>query len=147
MIAGIGVDTVDVPGFAAQLADPASVFAEAVFTAAERAAVASRPARDKSAHLAARYAAKEAFIKAWSASRVGEPAALAHIDLAEIEVRSDARGRPTLALHGAVRRAYFAGPAPAIHLSMSHDGAAAVAFVVLDRDVVLDGDATEGPKR
>mgnify|MGYP002630996034 CR=1 FL=1 len=144
MIVGVGVDTVDVPGFARQLADPASVFAERVFTALEHDVVAGRPARDKAAHFAARYAAKEAFIKAWSASRSGAPAALATVDLADIEVRSDARGRPSIALHGAVAVAFAAaGARCAIHLSMSHDGDVAVAFVVIDDVAPRDGLATK----
>jgi holo-[acyl-carrier protein] synthase len=121
----IGVDLVDVPGFAEQLSDTASAFAEHTFTAEER-----RTAKGDARRLAARFAAKEAFVKAWSGSRRGQPPLLAHIDLKEIEVVDDGYGRPGLRLHGAVADA--AGPV-ATRLSLSHDGPSAIAFVVLER--------------
>ena len=76
MIAGIGTDIVDIHGFREQLSDPATTFVEGVFTGGELSDVERRPARDKTPHLAARYAAKEAFIKAWSASNHGQPPVL-----------------------------------------------------------------------
>ena len=121
----IGVDLVDVPGFAEQVGDTASGFVAHTFTPGEQRAAKGDPRR-----LAARFAAKEAFVKAWSSSRYGQPPLLAAIDLREIEVVDDGHGRPGLRLHGAVADA--AGPL-ATHLSMSHDGAAAIAFVMLER--------------
>jgi holo-[acyl-carrier protein] synthase len=121
----IGVDLVDVPAFAQQLDDAASGFVAATFTAREQ-----RVAKGDARRLAARFAAKEAFVKAWSGSRRGRPPLLAEIDLREIEVVDDGYGRPSLQLHGAVADAV--GPL-ATHLSLSHDGAAAIAFVMLDR--------------
>jgi holo-[acyl-carrier protein] synthase len=120
----IGVDLVDVPGFAAQLADQASGFVAATFTALERRTAHGDPRR-----LAARYAAKEAFVKAWSGSRRGLPPALPAVDLREIEVVDDGYGRPGLRLHGAVKAA--AGDVSA-HVSLSHDGPSAIAVVILD---------------
>ena len=79
-------------------------------------------------HLAARFAATEAFIKAWSSSRWGSPPLLRSVDMREIEVIQDPWGRPSLRLHGDVARA--AGRLDA-HLSLSHDGGVAVAFVIL----------------
>ena len=55
--------------------------------------------------LAARFAAKEAFLKAWSGARAGRAPALESVDLREIEVVDDGHGRPALALHGAVAAA------------------------------------------
>ena len=61
-IVGIGIDLVSIPDFAEQVDRPGTVFAE-TFTPGER-----RDAADKSSsaarHLAARWAAKEAVIKA-----------------------------------------------------------------------------------
>ena len=122
----LGVDLVDVPGFAEQLADAASGFVDghvhARSSSARRRATRSR--------LAARFAAKEAFIKAWSGSRRGQPPLLAAVDLREIEVVDDGYGRPGLRLHGAVASAV--GPVVA-HLSLSHDGPSAIAVVIIDR--------------
>ncbi|MFT7580500.1 MAG: holo-[acyl-carrier protein] synthase [Myxococcota bacterium] len=137
MIAGIGVDIVDVVGFRAQLADPASSFVHGTFTAGEQADAKQRPSRDSARHLAARYAAKEAFIKAWSGSRWDQEPVLQHIDMRDIEVVCDRHGRPKLTLHGALRRAVemTTGASPRHHLSLSHDGEAAVAYVVLEKSV------------
>ena len=121
----IGVDLVDVPAFADQLADAASGFVDGTFTRLEQQVAQRDPRR-----LAARFAAKEAFIKAWSGSRRGRPPLLAAVDLREIEVVDDGYGRPGLRLHGAVASAV--GPVVA-HLSLSHDGPSAIAVVIIDR--------------
>ena len=67
--AGVGLDLVHVPGLVEQVTRPGTVFAERVFTARERRE-ARRRSEDtgstEAEHLAARWAAKEAFIKAWS---------------------------------------------------------------------------------
>jgi holo-[acyl-carrier protein] synthase len=120
----LGVDLVDVPGFAAQLEDTASGFVAHTFTAGEQRAAKGDPRR-----LAARFAAKEAFVKAWSGSRFGRPPLLAAVDLREIEVVDDGYGRPALRLHGSVAAA--AGPVDT-HVSLSHDGPAAIAVVLLN---------------
>lgn len=134
-VLGVGIDVVDVAGFRAQLADPASGFAEATFTAGERRD-AERPAGDRAERLAARFAAKEAFVKAWAGARYGRPPALATVDLREIEVVLDGWGRPGLRLHGVVRDA-VAELAPAVdaRLSLSHDGGVATAVVMLSAAV------------
>ena len=132
MIRAVGVDLVHLPGFRDQLADPASAFARATFTEAERAAAAARPSGDPARHLAARFAAKEAFLKAWDGTHWGREPALPRADLAEIEVVSDAWGRPALQLHGAVAEAFRRlGPTRA-HVSLSHDGDHAPALVILE---------------
>lgn len=120
----IGVDLVDVPGFAAQLEDRASGFVDGTFTPGEQ-----RAAKGDARRLAARFAAKEAFVKAWSSARRGQPPRLAEIDLREIEVVDDGYGRPGLKLHGEVQAA--AGYLN-VHLSLSHDGPSAIAFVTIE---------------
>src|SRR5260370_34604580 len=69
-IVGVGIDLVSIPDFAEQVDQPGTVFS-ATFTPGER-----RDASDKSSsaarHLAARWAAKEAVIKAWSGSRFAQ---------------------------------------------------------------------------
>jgi holo-[acyl-carrier protein] synthase len=125
-VLGVGIDIVHVPAFAEQLEDAASGFVDGTFTAAERRAAGADPAR-----LAVRFAAKEAFVKAWSAARAGSPPALARVDLREIEVGDDGYGRPRLRLHGAVAAELERIGAPAAHVSLSHDGPSACAVVVL----------------
>ena len=123
-----GVDIVDIAAFRAQLDDPASAFADGVFTARERRDALRRPSGDPARHLAARWAAKEAVIKAWSSRRFGLPYVLPQPDLREIEVVCDHLGRPSIQLHGALAEAI--GPVE-LSLSLSHDGGYAVAFVVM----------------
>jgi holo-[acyl-carrier protein] synthase len=132
MIAGIGTDIVDIDGFREQLSDPATTFVEGVFTGGELSDVERRPARDKTPHLAARYAAKEAFIKAWSASNHGRQPVLKNVNFRDIEVQTDPHGRPTFALHGQVKNSFEKDRLGAMHLSISHDGGTAAAFVVIE---------------
>ena len=74
----VGVDLVHIPGFSEQLARPGSTF-EQVFSPLERrhaqqrrdavgsdGAASASLAGSRTEHLAGRWAAKEAFIKAWS---------------------------------------------------------------------------------
>ena len=132
--AAVGVDVVGITAFAEQLEQPGTRFARA-FTPGERRAAragAGTPELVEAQSLAARWAAKEAVIKAWSSTCFGHPEVIdpAHVDLREIEVRTDAWGRPAIRLHGAIAHA-MAGYEPLV--SLSHDPAAdvAVAFVVL----------------
>lgn len=136
-VLSVGLDVVDVTGFAEQLADPASGFVAATFTAGEQAD-AEFGAGDRTRRLAGRFAAKEAFVKAWSSARYGRPPALTKIDLRAVEVRLDGHGRPALALHGEVAEelAAFAMQAElrgeiVTHVSISHDGGVAAAVVIL----------------
>ena len=132
MILGVGIDIVDLAGFRAQLEDPASVFVDRTFTAAELRDAQTRPSADPPRHLAVRHAAKEAFIKAWSAARWGQAPQLSSVNPHEIEVICDAYGRPALRLSGAVAAAVTILGALRLHLSLSHDGGQATAMVVLE---------------
>lgn len=135
MIAGIGLDVVDVPGFTRQLAEPHTAFVEQTFTAAEQEVAGAGPG-DRATRLAARFAAKEAFVKAWSAARTGQAPALEALDLRDVEVVGDAWGRPRLSLHGALARAVVASLGETrTHLSISHDGPLAAAVVVIEADL------------
>ncbi len=133
MIAGVGVDVVMVPDFVALLREPGSAFEARTFTAAERATARSRPSGDPSPHLAARYAAKEAALKALSQALAPAPLPAELTDLAEIEVLCDDDRRPSLALHGRVRALAERAGVARLHLSLSHEGAVATAFVVAER--------------
>jgi holo-[acyl-carrier protein] synthase len=135
MIIGVGTDVVSLPGFRAQLSDAASRFADGTFTPRERRDAAARSSADAARHLAARFAAKEAFVKAWSGSRFGAAPHERALDFRGIEVESDAWGRPRLRVAPPVSdhldRAHGAG-GWRTHLSLSHDGEIVVAYVVLE---------------
>ncbi|MBW9214024.1 holo-ACP synthase [Mumia sp. zg.B53] len=126
-VLGVGVDLVHVPSFGEQLAQPGTRFAE-LFTPGERGDAADGSA-DRTRHLAARWAAKEAVVKAWSASLHGSPPVVDESKaLAAIEVVKDLWGRPQIVLHSPVREHLDAA---ALHVSLSHDGDYAIAYVVL----------------
>lgn len=140
MIAGIGTDIVDVPSFAEQLDQPGSCF-DRVFTARERRTAAARAgshaqpgtAGDVAPHLAARWAAKEAFVKAWSAGLYGSAPVVDENIWGSIEVVADQWNRPCISLHGDVHVALAETIGPvAIHVSLSHDGSYASATVVIE---------------
>lgn len=115
MIVGIGVDVVDLPRFTATLERTPGV-RDRLFLPAER--------ERSTESLAARFAAKEAFVKA-----VRTPQGLSWHD---VEIVSEADGAPSLRLHGAAKeRAADLGVA-SLHLSLSHDTAVATAFVVAE---------------
>ncbi len=136
---GVGLDLVGLAAFDQQLTDSASDFAAATFTAGELAAAESGPGR-RSERLAARFAAKEAFVKAWGSIRVGSAPALdpSVLDLREIELVLDGFGRPSLRLHGTVAASFEASTrllsprSPLdIAVSLTHDPPVAGAVVVL----------------
>lgn len=112
----IGTDLVHIPTFRAQLASPGTTFARA-FTDRELRDCASKTDRDAS--LAARWAAKEAYVKAWGSSCFGRPPALEAIDFRQLEVLVDAYSRPTLAVSSQLAAA---GAPAVVSLSLSHDG-------------------------
>lgn len=93
-------------------------FLRRVFTSGEEAYARSRP-RTRFLHLAGRFAAKEAVIKA--ISQIDPTRALA---MHQIEVRNDHLGRPHVLLHdGCSRRV-------AVHVSLSHVESVAVASAI-----------------
>lgn len=146
-VRGVGVDLVDLGAFAASLAEPGTRFTSA-FTATERRQCRDRAeARGASSsspsslarHLAARWAAKEAVVKAWSSALYGSAPPIAPDLLlwSEIEIVCDAWGRPAVRLSGEVARQVAATVGEDAHwnVSLSHDGDSAVAFVVLEGPV------------
>lgn len=134
-VAGVGVDVVTVSAFAEQLAAPGTRFAR-VFTPGERRAAARAASEAES--LAARWAAKEAVIKAWSSAHFGRPEVIdpEQVDLREIELLQDAWGRPAIRLRGAIAEHLSDFT---ISVSVSHDGDVATAFVVLQSTPATGG--------
>lgn len=122
VIIGLGIDLVYVPSFAEQLARPGA-WTDHVFTANER-----QDSAGAVASLAARWAAKEATIKAWSESMWGSPPVTGELVHHLIEVVSDAWGRPRIRLHGQVAESL---PDAVLNVSLSHDGDYATAIVTI----------------
>ena len=122
MIVGVGVDVVDIERFRRVLARTPSM-RERLFTVAELAYV--EPRVDPIPSLAARFAAREAMMKALGLG-------LGSFGFHEVSVHVADGGAPSLIVTG--RAAELAGVrrAVAFHLSLSHDGPVAVAVVVAD---------------
>ena len=126
----IGIDIVHIPKFAEQLDIPGSRF-EQVFTPLELRIAATKPTRTRRMeHLAGRWAAKEAFIKAWGQESYSKPPLIGEdqVDWSEIQVTPDRWGRTIITLSGAV--AQQCGHTN-IQVSISHDGDYATAICTL----------------
>jgi holo-[acyl-carrier protein] synthase len=74
--------------------------------------------------LAGRFAAKEAVIKALS----GDPGVEWH----GIEVGKESSGKPVIWLHGSTAKIALQAGIKTLHVSISHDGDSAVAFVIAE---------------
>lgn len=115
MIVGVGVDVVDVARLAAALERTPSL-RDRIFTEEERQLT-------RLESLAGRFAAKEAVAKV-----LGAPG----LPWTDAEVVSEDNGRPRLVITGAAREAADALGIVTWHVSLSHDGGIATAFVVAE---------------
>lgn len=115
MIVGIGVDLVDVSRFERSITRTPRLL-ERLFSPNERGL--------KPHSLAARYAAKEALIKALGGSD--------GVHWADIEIASEDSGRPVFALSGSTASLVAARGIAALHLSLSHDAGLATAYVIAE---------------
>jgi holo-[acyl-carrier protein] synthase len=117
----VGVDIVDVPRIARLLQRDGA--APRLLTAAETAyCTTSRGAAAE--HAAARFAAKEAVLKAFGTGLVD---GLRWVD---VEVVNDASGRPSIRLHGAARSLAARRGLRTIEISLSHTPDLAIAQAV-----------------
>jgi holo-[acyl-carrier protein] synthase len=124
VIVGLGTDIVEVARIAAAVARHGDRFLARCFRPGELAA-AGRGTRRAQA-LGARWAAKEALLKALPGSPAG-------IGYRQIEVVADPDGAPALRLHGRARAAWQECGSPRLLLSLSHERGHALAVVVLER--------------
>ena len=122
MIAGIGLDIVEIERFDAALRRHAERLERRVFTASELGDCAGRA--DRVLALAARFAAKEACIKAFG----GAPG----IRLRDIEVLRAASGAPSLRLHGRLAEQARTARIKRTHVTLTHQATVAAALVVLE---------------
>jgi holo-[acyl-carrier protein] synthase len=123
MIVGVGIDLAPIERVQKILARHGERFERKVFTGGERAYCRSRA--DAAQHFAARFAAKEATLKA-----LGVPEGLSWH---ELEVVSREGAAPTVALSGVAAAAAAERGVTRLHLSLSHAGGQAVAVVVAER--------------
>jgi len=124
MILGIGTDLVDVERIAEKLEKKAG-FKELVFSADEIAYCEARTFKYE--HYAARFAAKESFLKAigtgWSKGTAFN----------EIEIYNDGEGKPELRFLGVTAKTVEALKAGKIFVSLSHTKTMATAIVIIEK--------------
>jgi holo-[acyl-carrier protein] synthase len=123
-ILGLGTDLARTERFRRFLAERKTTLLERLFTTGER--TYSLAKADPPPHLAARFAAKEAGMKAFG---LGWRDGLAWHDF---EVVPNPLGRPDLVLSGRAAELAAERGVTAVHLSYSHDGDYAVATVILE---------------
>ena len=115
MIIGTGIDLVDIPRFERTLERTPRLL-ERLFVPAERSL--------RLPSLAARYAAKEALIKALGGSE--------GVRWHDMEIVPDEERNPGFVLHNVVEAQVRERGIVRIHVSMSHDAGIATAFVVTE---------------
>ena len=124
MIVGLGVDMEEVSRIREAISRHGRIFLDRVFTSGEVAYCERH--RDPAERYAARFAAKEAMMKAlgtgWSKG----------VRWRDIEVTRKPGGRPTILLHGAAHEHAERMGARQISLSLTHSGNFALAEVILE---------------
>jgi holo-[acyl-carrier protein] synthase len=125
VIISIGIDIVEVRRMR-EVIERTPRFVERVYTEGERAYCDSRGAI-AAQHYAARFAAKEAALKALQTGWSGG------IGWQDVEVAAHASGAPLLIFHGLARELFEKSGATSAHLSISHTNEHAIAQVILER--------------
>lgn len=124
MIVGLGVDMEEVSRIREVISRHGRIFLDRIFTSAEVAYCERH--RDPAERYAARFAAKEATMKAlgtgWSKG----------VRWRDIEVTRKPGGRPTIVLHGIAREQADRLGARHLSLSLTHTGNFALAEVILE---------------
>lgn len=121
MIAGIGIDIIELERIGTALGRPG--FAKRVFTPAERVYCEGRGVQ-RIASYAARYAGKEALMKAFGTGLAGG-------SWQDIEILPDSQGRPLAALSGDFGRLAAQRGITAVQVSLSHSRDYAVGQAIL----------------
>lgn len=124
MIAGLGIDIIEVERVAAKISKEAG-FRELVFSKKEIDYCETKT--DKFVHYAARFAAKEAFFKAIGTGWTEGTA------FNEVEITNNDAGKPELSLLGATGKSLVAQGIIRISLSLSHLKTIASAVVIIEK--------------
>lgn len=125
-IVGHGIDIVEVARIARMLEEHGDQFLTRCFTSGERAVGAG--GRRYHEHLAARFAAKEAAMKALGTGLADG------ISWTDCEVEKLSSGAPKLVFYNAALQAAMRLGAKRWHVSISHADTMAVASVILERE-------------
>ena len=125
MIAGIGVDIVDIARIQAMLDRYGERFLARVYTEAETAYAMG--GANRAERLAGRFAVKEALMKALG---TGKSQGILWKDVETLRGRL---GKPEVRLHGQAVQWATMRKFGTVHVSITHDGGKAVAFVILEK--------------
>jgi len=125
MIFGIGTDIADISRFQRFIDQNNEALLRRMFTEQERSVCGA--GRTSASRFAARFAAKEAFLKALGTGlRDG-------LSWQDMEVVNDELGKPDLHLSGRALELYNEKQISRVFLSLSHDAGCAIALVVLEK--------------
>ncbi|HEX8043550.1 holo-ACP synthase [Candidatus Deferrimicrobium sp.] len=125
MIAGIGVDIVDVARIQGLLDRYGERFLRRVYTEAETAYAMN--AANKAERLAGRFAVKESVMKALG---TGKSQGILWRDVETVRGRF---GKPEVHLHGQAVKWFKLRGDGVVHVSITHDGGKAMALVILEK--------------
>jgi holo-[acyl-carrier protein] synthase len=125
VIVSVGIDMIEVSRIRETLARTPR-FVERVFTEKERTYCDSKGVAAPQ-HYAARFAAKEACLKAL---RTGWRGSIAWHD---VEISNDEKGAPLIEIKGEAKKVLDSLKATGVHLSLSHTTEHAIATVILEK--------------
>ncbi len=124
MIYGIGVDLIEIERIERAITRTGERLIERLYTEVEQQYCSTK--NPPYACYAARFAAKEAFLKALGTGL------RQHMRWRDIEVYHDTLGKPSLQLYGYLQDQRAAQGIRHIHLSLAHNGTMAIAQVILE---------------
>lgn len=129
MIAGTGIDLVEIARLKESLDKHKNAFVQKIFTSAEiEYCEKKRNPEVSTIHYAGRFAAKEALFKAlgtgWQKG----------VKWKDIEVLNDSLGKPVMTLKNKAREIVRERQISNIHVSISHTKKHATAFVILEKN-------------
>lgn len=124
MIVGVGIDMIEVDRVMEKITKTGG-FREKVFSAREISYCESM--KNPGENYAARFAAKEAFLKA-----TGQGLTLGY-NLSDIEIATDENGKPSLSLNGIFGKQATDHHWKMIHVSLSHLKTVACAVVIIEQ--------------
>jgi len=125
MIAGIGTDIVEVHRIEGKITAN-QYFKEHVFSLTEISYCDQQ--KKPGIHYAARWAAKEAYLKAYGLKFIGNHR------LYEIETLHNEDGKPYIHLLGKAMEEFMEKKFESIHVSISHTDAHAIAYVIIEKN-------------
>jgi holo-[acyl-carrier protein] synthase len=122
-IIGIGIDIIEIERIEKAMEKSPERFRERTFT--DREVLYCEDKRNRFQHYAARFAAKEAAMKALGTGwRKG-------IRFSDIEVVNDASGKPEILFHGKAKEIFADSGGTSIYISLTHAKNVAAAQVIL----------------